>query len=104
MHPELDKLKMPEEVYVLEAEDFCKRDFSNNQGQHCLMGWLIDQFENVNTRHVLEPILLEECNKVNKTNSCHSIISFNDYRNRKKETLANVWNRFIARLGYTEIY
>lgn len=93
----------PAEVDVLEENDFCKESISNPQGQKCLIGWFDTYFDKLNlmNRVDTEELLRTECNRITKRKrGCLGIAEFNDSKTRKTKTLARVWNRFIARLGY----
>lgn len=104
----IEKIKqdpaMPEQVYVLEAEDFCKGVYYNDKGQRCLSGWAHYHFNSYYQNDLLKEILSYECIKASKKSkdNFYHIPGFNDSPKRSFETLAKVWNRFIARLGYVE--
>lgn len=92
---------MPDEIRVLEPEDFCKGILFNENGQRCLMGWLESEFKGVSEVCGLDLLLLSECKSVAKK-PMRYVCDFNDSPKRSMKTLARVWNRFIARLGYTK--
>ena len=82
----------PKEVPILEASDICKYILDGPNDTHCLIGWCNAVFGvdcRVNARRVIED-----------ATGSWNIIEWNDCANRGKFTIANAWNRAMAKLGY----
>lgn len=126
------KCDCPETVPVLERRDFTKGILHNNKGQSCLLGQCEEAFPGnpfddpyvddirVSTcgRKVIS-LIKEEIEKLKEHNksvpgttefvysSSHwkngvSISGFNDSPLVPKTILARLWNRVMAKMGYTE--
>lgn len=88
------RIKWPKEVPVLEASNFCKGDLKRGS-RRCLVGWTYEVFGTCT----------DPCMKVfdmlqDEVGQFPHI--WNDSERTSKDDIANVWNRTMAKLGYTE--
>lgn len=93
--------RYPKVAYTLAAEDFCAGWGAGDRSTvrpTCLLGHLWRQFYEVRLDAVrtLRDVVLEEAGESG------TIANWNDCIARDNEHRAQVWNKFIARLGYTE--
>lgn len=86
------KLRWPKEVPILTARNMHKGSFSHQSRDdcHCLFTWSMNVF----------PVASSVRQMIRKTIRRKSIVSFNDDPRNSKSTLARVWNRAMAKLGY----
>lgn len=87
----------PKEVPILTARDMCREEYDAGT-RHCLMGWCYAAFDNADLHYRVEDAIRRECKKICKRDC--GVLSFNDDPANSKQTLAAVWNRTMAKLGY----
>ena len=102
-------VKYPKTVPILQASDICKRRHTNRE-THCLLGWMDTVFLTKHDRYVpgrfdirdkVRTALQRAIIKV-ASPATSSIATFNDDPKTPYKTIAKVWNRAMALLGYTE--
>ena len=99
----MPKTKWPEFVPVLEARDFCRRVLSDSKGRHCLLGWVLDVFDDTKKNTVNDAIRKEISTKRGWIRNYDASITLYNDGESSKQTLANVFNAAMRKLGYTEI-
>ena len=84
-------MSWPTKVPILDARDICRgRAFQGEK--RCLLGWTAESFGGVEVSRVRR-LLQEECGYEP---------TFNDNQENSLRKIANVWNRVMRKLGYTE--
>lgn len=104
----------PETVPRLTADDICRDRYGASGGQHCLVGWLNlsiwghestpgrdDEGEHVAHSEMAKAIL-DEVAAAGLSIREKAVHSVNDDRRNSKAALAEVFNRAMVKLGYTE--
>ncbi len=90
-------MKYPKRVKRLAAKDICKGSCNGPDGTHCLGQWVFTEFGESQDGSVV----YDDIQKFVKDRyDVGCIPAFNDTRNRKKSTIAAVWNRAMKSLGY----
>lgn len=104
-------ISWPKEVPILEAEDICRGNFHRGE-KACLSGWVLTviniqypRFNDIIKRDCLQnkirKSIMEEIIRI-KSIDGPSIVLFNDNMLYSKKLIAQIWNKAMARLGYTE--
>ena len=113
------KVKWPRTVPHLTERDIYCGDLDGGDGTHCLMGWARTVFPDVGQNYgefvedhpvilaLADAVRIPACAKgdFEDGETVDKVIAFNDsYAGEsKKRSIANAWNRAMAKLGYTEI-
>lgn len=84
-------MKLPKTIPILQPEQFCKGRLNGPDGTHCLWGWAMTLFPEVE-RWPVEQSLMQVAGDY--------IPEFNDRWYRRKKTLAAVWQSAMEKLGY----
>lgn len=95
----MSKTIWPTEVPVLSAEDICRDEYDSGS-KHCLCGWRWEVFGvsgNVPSLKVFHTVKAEI---KAETGFARGEEGFNDDQSVSLRTIARVWNRAMARLGY----
>jgi hypothetical protein len=102
------KTRWPKEVPVLEAGDICKERMDKGE-QHCLLGWTYEVFgcdySGCKIATTQTNAIIGDLEKACGGDVCmwgSPVAAFNDEKYRKKSTIAKVWNKVMAKRGYTE--
>ena len=89
----------PKQVPILTADDIHKGSLQSADGTRCcLLGWGCRVFGS----WCLAPYTFREA--IYKEAGTSFLPTFNDSRKRSKQEIADVWNRAMARLGYTDVF
>lgn len=106
----LENCGCPETVPIIEADDVYKGNLYGPNYTSCLLGWKNRTFGTLNTCSAKADLLLRKeilrtCKKNRRFKGWDdwaqvSIPTFNDSSKTKKSTLARVWNRVMAKMGY----
>lgn len=120
--PKLSKQGYPEWAPVLEAGDFCRKDFKKGH-KYCLLGWINEIFSppdfyhtsvdipvyerspaNNRARGVLGLLIKEEFKNLPQSIYYFGIVEFNDTTSKRLNinfgVFAKLFNKMLARLGY----
>lgn len=105
--PKIVKAKRPswpKEVPILSARDMFKTHYDGPCGTHCLLGWVQEAFPGYfhdKVENAIERTMQESSNATHRKFAHFGIVYMNDAILTKKQA-ADVWNKAMARLGYTE--
>ncbi|MDE2103890.1 MAG: hypothetical protein KGL39_42030 [Patescibacteria group bacterium] len=94
----MPETKWPESVPILSARDICRNEYKDDQERRCLIGWLCYSCRWTIYKSWLA--IREEIERATGRGMC--LAEFNDNPRFPKKLIAQVWNRAMARLGYTE--
>lgn len=94
-------------VPYLQAEHIHKGGFDGPvENCHCLLGWCRkvfpeskDTYESLHSDH---PAVVAICKVAGVSTNGTCLARFNDAKRRSAKDVARVWNRAMAKLGYTE--
>jgi len=91
------RVKWPESVPVLTADDMYRGRFTSPCGQkHCLLGWVYAIFTN--------PVAsVRSFRAIELVSGSENIASLNDDPNNSEAKIAQIWNDAMHELGYTEV-
>lgn len=100
----------PESVPVLTAADICKGKFFSDKGKRCLLGHARHVFLSHGTPYLASrrersrywEVLRAIAKEAGFTSTSY-IVEYNDSSRITKRKIADVWNRAMQSLGYTEI-
>ncbi len=91
----------PESVPVLTAKDIHRGGYDGPNGTHCLLGHARSRFGRFQWYGgAVEAALIDAVHDAGGL----SVASFNDDPTNAKTAIANVWNKAMRSLGYTEIH
>lgn len=89
----------PEYVPVLSAADIYKGG-SGHAGCHCLLRWSAVVFGSLTATHMA--VFAEIKNQIKPYGDYRCATEFNDDPSIRPRKIANVWNRAMESLGYTQ--
>ena len=84
----------------LSSHDMCRGALIGQGGTHCLMGWSSVVFKNDRKAELQARDIIRR--EIVNSSVYNSIICFNDSLEISLSRVANVWNRSMRKLGYTE--
>lgn len=94
------RYRWPKEVPILEADDFCRDQFVDRSGRACLSWRVATTFSHHHYDAVVHQ-LFRAAEMLGATGSYPSLVAYNDNRANPKSLVARIWNRAMAKLGYT---
>ncbi len=114
-----DKTAWPKSVPILDEDDILRGELYNLNGEErCLLGWMTKTFSTFgeDCRMQVRSSIADEIEKmtakpmpselradINHRGYENSyIVKFNDDRKISNRVIATIWNKVMARLGYTE--
>lgn len=98
----MSEMKWPEDVPILEADDFIRGQLFAGQ-RACSVGWAIKTFSPMDydiDRNVYSKLTETAKEMDAEFSSGYGVYSFNDDPRNSKQLLARIWNRAMAKLGY----